>query len=71
MVEQNIPGDMSAHEAEGLIKLIQKFVLLNMIVELNLVTHIHPIKSKIQQGNLHINPPINVFEGCKDLGYES
>ena len=62
---------MSAHEAEGLIKPIQKFVLLNILLGLNLSTHCHPKKTKLMQGYLHICPPISVVEGCKDLGYES
>ena len=69
-VEKKIPRDMSAHEAEGLIKPIQKFVLLNMILGLSFSSHFHPKKTNISQGYLHIFPPINIVEGFKETEYE-
>ena len=69
-VEQKIQRFMSAHEAEGLIKLIQKKILLNMLLGLNFSSHSHPIHNKIAQGHLHICPPISVVEGCKDSWQE-
>ena len=71
-MEQNILGYMSSHEFEGLIKLIQKFVLLNIMLGLSFSAHCHPKHTNLApQGYLHIYPPINVVEGCKDSGYES
>ena len=70
-VEQKIPGDMSAHEAEGLIKPIQKFVLLNMLLGLSFSAHSHPIQANIVQGYPHICTPIWIVERCKDTGYNN
>ena len=30
--------------------------------------HCHPIQDKLPQGDLHIFPPINIVEGCQDMG---
>ena len=60
---------MSAHEFEIIIKPIQKFVLVNILVGLSFYAHCHPKQTKLVQGYLHIFPPISVVEGCKDSGY--
>ena len=62
---------MSAHEAEDLIKLIQKLVLINTLLGISFSAHSHPIHAKIAQGHLHIFPPIKVLEGCKDWGMKA
>ena len=62
---------MSAHEAEGLINIIQKLFLLNILLGLNFSAHCHPKHTKIVQGYQHIFPPISVNEGCMDSRYES
>ena len=70
-MEQKILGDVSAHEAEGFIKPIQKLVLFNILMGLSFSAHGHPKQTKLVQGHLHIYPPINIVEGCKDSRYKS
>ena len=62
---------MIAHETEGLINKIQKFVILNILLGLSFSFDSHPIQAKLAQGHLHIHPPISIVEGCKDSRYES
>ena len=67
-VKHKICGDMDAHEVEGFIYPVQKLGFLNILLGLNFSSHFHPIQSLVAQVHLHIFPPINVIEGCKDLG---
>ena len=59
---------MSAHEAKGFIKLIQKFVLLNILQGLSFSTHFHPKQTRLVQCYLHIFPPISVVEELRIHG---
>ena len=40
-------------------------------MRLCLFVHSHPKQAHLAQGDLHIFPPINIVEGCKDSGYKS
>ena len=59
---------MSAHEVEALIKPIQKFVLLNILLGLSFSAHCHPKHTKLAQYYLHIFPPIKTVQGVKIWG---
>ena len=67
-VKEEVSRDVSTKEAEGLIQQVQELVLLSRMMSFSLSAHSHPIQAKIVQGDLHICPPINIVEGCQDLG---
>ena len=65
-MEQQLPGDVDAHEVKGFIQPIQKLGVLNILLGLEFSSHCHPKQAFVVQCYLHICPPINVIEGCKD-----
>ena len=67
-VEQQLPGDVDAHEVEGFIKPIHKLGFINILLGFEFSAHFHAIHSFVTQGYMHIFPPINIIEGCKDPG---
>ena len=70
-VKEEILGDVSAKEAKGFIQHIEELIFLSRMMRFYLSTHFHPKHAKLEQGDLHICPPINIVEGCKDPGYKS
>ena len=65
-MKEEIPRDVSKKEAKGFIQSVQELVLLSGMMRFSLSAHCHPVQAKLVQGDLHIFPPINIVEGCKD-----
>ena len=70
-MKEEILGDVSAKESKCFIQLVQEIIFFSRMMRLCLSSHCHPKKVKLVVGDLHICPPINIVEGCKDPGYKN